>query len=129
MSKLERIAALIESYAHDFNDRYEAMQLHNEYCDAVHAYDDRAYEMELFEDVTTGISKYELVRSVVYGDFNPNHDFFRFNVYGNLESTDFPADWIDADEIARYCVANDESFENDEIASILEDEEEVGTND
>ena len=125
MSKIERIAALINSYAHDYKNRYEAIQLYNEYCDAVSAYGDRAYEMDYFEDVTEGISKYELVRSVVYGDFNPNHDFFRFDVYGNLESTDFPADWIEADEIARYCVANNESFENDEIASILEDAEEV----
>ena len=27
---------------------------------------------------------------IFYGDdFNPNHDFFRFNAYGNLESDDW----------------------------------------
>lgn len=122
MSKTEKIASLIEKAAHDFHKRYEAVQLHNERCDRINDYDNVIYTMEDFEDVTTGINKYELVRMVCYGEFNPNHDFFRFNGYGNLESTSFPSDWIDSEEIARYCVSENEDLENDDIRELLDEE-------
>lgn len=119
MTTFEHISSLIEKASHDFNNRYEAVQLHNERCDRIYDYDNVIYAMEDFEDVTTGIGKYELVRMVCYGEFNPNHDFFRFNAYGNLESTSFPADWIDPEEIAQYCVSENEDLGNDDIRELL----------
>lgn len=68
----------------------------------------------------------EIASSIVYGDFNPNHDYFHFNGYGNFESTDCPIDWIYPGDIARVIVDRECSFENDEIqeeiASWSEDE-------
>ena len=44
------------------------------------------YDMECFNELMNGLEPDELARRIFFGDFNPNHDYFEFNGYGNLES-------------------------------------------
>ena len=108
--KVEAIRSIIDNMSDS-----DAVALHNEYCYETNDYDDEIIEMERFDEICDGMTPSEIARSIVYGDFNPNHDYFHFNGYGNLESTNDPTDWIYPGDIAREVVDREKSFENDEI--------------
>lgn len=93
----------------------DKVALHNEYCYETNNYDDEIIEMERFDEICEGMTPSDIARSIVYGDFNPNHNYFHFNGYGNFESTVDPTDWIYPGDIAREVVDCEKSFENDEI--------------
>jgi hypothetical protein len=65
---------------------YEIMAIHNQYCDINSYSDDMIFENdpyiinELFSDT------FKALKCMFYGKYNPNHDFFKFDGYGNLES-------------------------------------------
>lgn len=69
-------------------DKYELVELYNEYLEDVHYYDDHIYIFD--EDFFTTYfnnNPYEAVRSAHFGNIESwNDDFIRFNGYGNLES-------------------------------------------
>ena len=50
--------------------------------------DDRWIPMESFNDCLCYRSPLEIASSVSYGDFNPNHAYFRFGCYDEIFSTD-----------------------------------------
>ena len=108
--KIEAIKNIIEDM-----DTSDAVALHNEYCYETNDYDDEIIEMERFDEICEGMTPSDIARSIFYGDFNPNHDYFHFNSYGNFESTDSPTDWIYPGDIAREVVDREKSFRNDEI--------------
>jgi hypothetical protein len=64
----------------------EIVTLHNEYCRNMSYYDDEIFENdpyiinEMFSDTFNALQR------MFFGQYNPNHDFFKFNGYGNLES-------------------------------------------
>ena len=93
----------------------DAVALHNEYCYETNDYDDEIIEMERFDEICEGMTPSDIARSIFYGDFNPNHEYFHFNGYGNFESTNYPTDWIYPGDIAREIVDREKSFRNDEI--------------
>ena len=123
--KVEAIKNIIEDM-----DESDAVALHNEYCYETNDYDDEIIEMERFDEICEGMTPSDIARSISYGDFNPNHDYFHFNGNGNFESTGCPTDWIYPGDIAREVVDRECSFENDEIQEEIdswnedEDEEE-----
>ena len=121
--KVEAIKNIIEGM-----DEPDAVALHNEYCYETNDYDDEIIEMERFDEICEGMTPSDIARSIFYGDFNPNHDYFHFNGYGNFESTDFPTDWIYPGDIAREVADRECAFENgeiqEEIDSWSEDEDE-----
>lgn len=103
----------------------EIVDLHNEYCDAVNYPDDHIYSMEEFDEIMSGMTPWEIARAAYYsGKFCPACDWFWFNGYGNLESSDFVLESVDADAIAKYIDENDDDLGNSDIADILEAEEE-----
>lgn len=114
--KVEAIKNIIKNMTES-----DAMAPHNDY-------DDEIIEMERFDEICEGMTPSDIARSIVYGDFNPNHDYFHFNGYGNFESTDYPTDWIYPGDIAKEVVDRECAFENDEIQEEIdswsEDEEE-----
>ena len=126
--KVEAIKNIIEGM-----DESDAVALHNEYCYETNNYDDEIIEMERFDEICEGMTPSDIARSIVYGDFNPNHDYFHYNGYGNFESTDCPTDWIYPGDIAREVVDRECSFENDEIQEEIdswsEDEDEEDSED
>lgn len=91
-----------------FNDNEEIFNACIEELDAYNGYlnDDRYYEMEMLNEFYNGSDPIELLQRAyyghdadtwhtdgrgerVYGEFNPNRDYFKFNGYGNLISTDY----------------------------------------
>lgn len=44
------------------------------------------YDMECFNELLYGLELEEIARRIFHGDFNPYHEYFKFNDYGNLES-------------------------------------------
>ena len=102
----------------------EQVALHNRYCDEVGYSDDEIFSMDEINEWLAGKDPDEILRMAFYGDFRPCDEYFRFNGYANLESTDYPDEWIDIDDIVDYIIDNDEDFDNDEIRDILDEEEE-----
>lgn len=121
--KVEAIKNIIE----DMDDS-DAVALHNEWCYETNNYDDEIIDMERFDEICDGMKPIDIALKIFYGDFNPNHDYFHYNGYGNFESTDRPTDWIYPGDIAREVVNRECTFENDEIQKEIdswsEDEEE-----
>ena len=123
--KVEAIKNIIEDM-----DESDAVALHNEYCYETNNYDDEIIEMERFDESCEGMTPIDIANHIFYGDFNPNHEYFHYDGYGNFESTNYPTDWIYPGDIAREVVDREESFENDEIQEEIdswnedEDEEE-----
>ena len=108
--KVEAIRSIIEDM-----DNSDAIALHNEWCYETDNYDDEIIEMERFDEICEGMKPIDIARSIVYGDFNPHHDYFHYNGYGNFESTGCPTDWIYPGDIARDVVDLENSFYSYEI--------------
>ena len=78
--------------------------------------------MDCFDDYLFGLTPLEVASRVAYGNFDPSHDdYFRFNIYGHLESAtecSVERDILDsADEIIEQALEN-----WDDIKSNLDDE-------
>lgn len=108
--KIDAIKSIIE----DMSDS-DKIALHNEYCYETNDYDDEIIEMKRFDEICEGMTPSEIAMRIFYGNFAPNHDYFRYNGYGNFESTDVPSDWIYPGDIAREVIDHEYAFENDEI--------------
>lgn len=108
--KVKAIRNIIEDM-----DTSDAVALHNEWCYANNNYDDEIIEMDIFNELCEGMNPIEIAMKIVYGDFNPNHDYFHYNGCGNFESTGCPTNWIYPGDIAREVVDRECAFENDEI--------------
>ena len=121
--KVEAIKNIIEDM-----DESDAVALHNEYCYETNDYDDEIIEMERFDEICEGMTPSDIASSIFYGDFNPNHEYFHYDGYGNFESTNYPTDWIYPGDIAREVVDRECAFDNDEIQEEIdswsEDDEE-----
>ena len=123
----EKLEANITEYLESLRSS-ELLSIHSEFCSAANYYDNEVFNMDNFEEIVSGWKPLELAQRIFYGDFNPNRNYFYFNGYGNLVSTDYPEDLIDISEIVSYIVENDDELYNDEIREMLdeynEDEEE-----
>lgn len=91
----------------------------NEYCDENNMMDDYIYSMDEFDEIMGGMTPLEIAQRIFYGhEFNPNHDYFWFNGYANLESSDWTNQYCPID----LSVLEDEDIEEDED---VDNEEEV----
>ena len=84
--------------------------------------DDAVYPMDDFDDILCTFEPWSIVRAVYYGDFCPMDNYFRFNVYMNLESTDDPVGegWVNIDAFAKYAVDYNDDFGVNEIRTLLD---------
>lgn len=99
---------------------WELISVNNEYEGNVNG-ENYINSMDEFDDLHCGMTPWEIARAVTYGDFCAAHDYFRYNAYGNLESTDYVADWIDLEEIAEYCARNEDALYCDEIQEAIDE--------
>ena len=79
--------------------------LWDEYCGS----GDYVYDMDLIDEIFSGDSPMNILQRAFFGDFNPNHDYFKFNGYGNLESSDYVDELIYIDDLADYIIDNDDA--------------------
>lgn len=102
----------------------ELVFTHNEYCESAGYMDNWIYSMNEFDEIMSGQSPWEIARCAYYsGKFCPAHDWFWFNGYGNLESSDFEPDIIYVPDIARFVDETENTLDNDELYCIVHDEE------
>ena len=69
-------------------------------CDELGYPDDVIDSMNDFDELMNGWKPLDFAFRVHFGDFNPHHDFFKFNGYANLESSNYLSDFIDLEELA-----------------------------
>ena len=82
------------------------------------------FPMDWFDEIMDSKSPWEIARCCFYGKFCPAHDYFWFNGYGNLESSDYPLDNIWIDDMIDYIIENNDSLSNEEIEEVLDQGEE-----
>ena len=88
MTRDDAITKILEHYKEyddDFTHDIEELDAYNGYLG-----DDRCISMDDFNELMSGKEPWELARMIYFGTFNPNDDYFYFNAYGNLESTNYP---------------------------------------
>lgn len=99
----ESLVAELKSFT-----RAELVDLHNSYCCEIDDFDSVISPMDEFDEIFSDMSPLHLANRMFYGNFRPCDAYFRFNGYGNLNSSDFPEfeGWIDVDAIAGYILEN-----------------------
>ena len=108
----------IVSYIEGLNIE-EQVALHNAY-----AFEDDTgdviYSMEEFDEICDCFPPLEIANKIFYGEeFCPAHNYFWFDGYGNLASSDFPEIYLT--DIADYCIRNDEDLGDADIREILDE--------
>ena len=121
MNKKELIVEVLEGLTDS-----ELLSIGNEYRSEVNGFDDGIYTIEDLDMVVEGQDAYWLACRIYYGDFRPTADYFKIDGYGNLKSIESHelSDYIEVEEIAEYCVNNNNAFYNDDIQEILDSEDE-----
>lgn len=100
------------------------------YKEAINDYDSIWYSADTFWDLLKGADTFDVVVSFFNGhdldyasgnaNANPHRDWFSYNAYGNVMSTDYVEDSIEKEEIIDYILENGETFGDNEIGDILD---------
>lgn len=117
------IFSRVREYLEDL-DVDSLVEVHNHVEDET-AGDDRIYSMDDFGEILDGFAPIVIAQMVYYGNFCPVHEYFWFNGYGNLESSDFLPDVVFPSDLARYIVDEDDDCGVDEIREILDEDDET----
>lgn len=81
-------------------------------------------DMDNFDEYMSGLSPIEIAQRVFYGDFYPNHNYFKFNGYDNVVSSDY-LDYKDyLDDVLNY-ISREEYSDNMEIQEIIDKYEDI----
>ena len=140
---IEKIISYFEENNDIFNDCIIQLDDYNGYLG-----DNRYNDMELLNEIYSGTEPLEILRRAffghdadnwhtdgngnkIYSEFNPNRDYYKFNGYGNLISTDYPdySEYIDKYAIEemidnrRWIDAIDDNAELSELFDELENED------
>ena len=94
-------------------------------------------DMDCFDDYLSELTPSEIAFRVAYGNFDPSHDdYFRFDIYGHLESATecgVERDILDsADEIIEQALENWDDIKSnldDELVELVENVMEENTDD
>ena len=98
---IKKIIEYFENNEEIFNTCIEELDSYNGYLN-----DDKYYEMEMLNDIYHGSDPLEILERAyygrdddtwhtdahgnkIYGEFNPNREYFYYNGYGNLVSSDY----------------------------------------
>lgn len=138
----------IEKIINYFNDNEEIFNACIEELDAYNGYlnDDRYYLMEDLNEFYNGTDPIELLQRAyygrdddtwhtdgrgekIYGEFNPNREYFYFNGYGNLVSSDYKDYSAHLDEYAINAMSENRYYidtidDNDELSALFDELEE-----
>lgn len=134
---IKKIIAYFEENEETFNDCIEELDSYNGYLG-----DDRYYYMEELKEFYHGVDPIELLNRAYfgrdadawhtdshgekeYGAFNPNREYFKYNAYGNLISTNYKDYSVHLDRCAVESMHENrqyiDSIESDEELSALFD--------
>lgn len=118
----EKIKSIIEEMDDD-----DKIALWNGSC-YEYGYDgDEIYYMQEFDDLLSDNTPSEIANQIFYGGgFNPNHDYFARDGYAKLVSFDDVDDEDSPfyiDDLVNRIVRDENAFGNDEIAAVLNGDE------
>lgn len=138
---IKKIIAFFEENEELFNEAIQELDSYNGYLN-----DDRYYFMEDLNDLFTGCDNIEILQRAYYGydedtwttdssgnkqygAFNPNRDYFKFNGYGNLVSSDYKdySDKLDTYVIEDMSENRDYIYtinDNDDLSALFDELEE-----
>ena len=128
---IKKIISYFEENEETFNAAIEELDAYNGYLN-----DDRHYEMEMLNEFYNGTDPIELLQRAyygrdddtwttdangnkTYGEFNPNRDYFHYDGYGNLVSSDYKDYSAHLDQYAIESMSENRL----EIDTIIDDEE------
>jgi hypothetical protein len=100
-------------YQLEYMDEADLLHAWQIRCDELNCMDDSIFDMDDFNELMNGFEPIYIAFRVHFGNFSPHHDFFKFDGYGNLESSNYLSDFIDLEELA------DEINEHDNLADEL----------
>lgn len=129
---IKKIIAYFEENENTFNECIEELDSYNGYLG-----DDRYYSMDELNEVYIGSEPIELLQRAyfgrdddtwhtdahgekIYGSFNPNRDYFYFNGYGNLVSSNYK-DYTD--KLDEYFI--EALLENRSYINAIDDDEDL----
>ena len=129
---IKKIIEYFENNEELFNSCIEELDSYNGYLG-----DNRYYEMELLNEFYAGADPIEILNRAyfgrdddnwhtdsrgekTYGEFNPNRDYFYYNGYGNLVSSDYK-DY--SAQLDHYAI--EDMCENRQYIDSIEDDEEL----
>lgn len=143
---IKKIIAYFEENEEIFNQCIEELDAYNGYLN-----DNRYYEMEMLNEFYQGSEPIELLQRAyygrdddtwhidssgnkIYGEFNPHRDYFYYNGYGNLVSSDYKDYRAHLDEYAIESMLDnicyiDTIIDNDELTALFDELQEVSNND
>lgn len=135
---INKIIAYFEENEEIFNACIEELDSYNGYLN-----DNRYYDMDLLDDFYNGSEPLEILRRAyfgrdddtwttdsrgnkIYGEFDPNREYFYYNGYGNLVSSDYKDYSAQLDTYAVEAMSENRSYidtiEGDEDLTALFDE-------
>lgn len=95
----------------------ELFEIHNEWCEEMHYYDDRIEYYECLDELCCDMKPTEIIEK--FGDLqNCTSDYIKFTIYGAEEAD---VSDVDTRAIAEYCIDNEEDFYNTDIELFLDD--------
>lgn len=94
-----------------------------EYCESVNDWDSVIYPMDDLDEILEGTSPYDILRCATDNDFDAFNYYFRWKC-DELESSDYPEDWMYPSDLANDVVHNGVCTWCKEIEEVLEDAEE-----
>lgn len=134
---VQKIIEFFENNEEIFNSCIEELDSYNGYLN-----DDRYYEMEMLDEFYHGTEPLEILRRAyfgrdddtwttdssgnkIYGEFNPNRDYFTYNGYGNLVSADYKDYSAHLDKYAIEAMSENRSYidtieSDDDLAALFD---------
>ena len=108
-------------------DKSTRYQLHWAY--ATEYGDDAIYPMDEFDNLENFREPMDIALRIHYGDFNPRHDYYRYDGYGNYESAATLDEWLDdavAADMAEWYERNQHTmqWECPELLYLYDEDEE-----
>ena len=79
-------------------DPEEFIYIYNSYKESINAYDDLIYNIDDLNELLCNMSPYDILCRGFFGDFNPNHAWFLFDGYGNLQSFQYVDFYFEDDD-------------------------------
>ena len=93
---------------------------HNIYCEVEKYYDDVIYwNDEEFFNMFFANEVIKAVQATCYGDYSYGHEYVTFNGYGNLNSSNYPEDFMDFSALMESIEADPDAYD-----LMFEDEDE-----
>ena len=100
-----------------------AVDLWNRFTEVLNRPDDRIYPMEELNDELSGMEPSAIIRLAYFGGINPADDWFWYDSYENLASTDYlrgKRSPFDPVSIAEYMLDSKDALGDQDIEKVLE---------